>query len=292
MIATLYPCFRHWSAKGIVCLISDTHFDDPDCKLMDPRWITPKEHIARLSFLTKNDTLIHLGDVGNPEYLKLLPCYKVLIMGNHDQSATKFEPYFDEIYKGPLMVGEKLILSHEPVNVPWAFNIHGHAHGQYNTVTSPFHDHHFNIASNVVFWEPMSLNYFIDHGYLKAVSSIHRLTIDAAAAEKLNKNQKGKHTMKYRKKPVEIEAVRWTGENFTEIENFVGDSLKRENYYCTGEVVISTLEGDMKASFGDYIIKGVDGEFYPCKPDIFAKTYTPVEAYEASERGAVDEDRT
>ena len=91
MIKSLYPCFQHWSAKGSVYLISDTHFDDADCKLMDKNWITPEEHINNLSFLTKNDTLIHLGDVGNPEYLSKLKCYKVLIMGNHDQGRKNFE---------------------------------------------------------------------------------------------------------------------------------------------------------------------------------------------------------
>lgn len=74
---------------------------------------------------------------------------------------------------------------------------------------------------------------------------------------------------KYRKKPVIIEAIQWNGKNLTEIDNFVGGSLKIEG----SSLVIYTLEGDMEASINDYIIKGVNGEFYPCKPDIFDKTY-------------------
>ena len=74
---------------------------------------------------------------------------------------------------------------------------------------------------------------------------------------------------KYRKKPVIIEAIQWNGKNLTEIDNFVGGSLKIEG----SSLVIHTLEGDMEASINDYIIKGVNGEFYPCKPDIFDKTY-------------------
>ena len=74
---------------------------------------------------------------------------------------------------------------------------------------------------------------------------------------------------KYRKKPVVIEAIQWNGDNLTEIDNFVGGSLKME----VTSLVIHTLEGDMEASMNDYIIKGVNGEFYPCKPDIFDKTY-------------------
>lgn len=92
--------------------------------------------------------------------------------------------------------------------------------------------------------------------------------------------------IRYRKKPVEIEALQWTGRNFEEIRQFVGQEAKII-YHDTaweagaGPVVavlsIHTLEGDMKAEYDDYIIKGVNGEFYPCKPDIFAKTYEVVE---------------
>ena len=77
---------------------------------------------------------------------------------------------------------------------------------------------------------------------------------------------------KYRKKPVIIEAIQWTGKNLSEIDNFMGGLV--ENKGTT--LVIYTLEGDMEASIGDYIIKGVNGEFYPCKPDIFDKTYEEV----------------
>lgn len=87
--------------------------------------------------------------------------------------------------------------------------------------------------------------------------------------------------MKYRKRPVVIEAVQWNGDNFAEICKFMDcapDVDARE--LCNGEpslILIPTLEGVMEASVYDYIIKGVNGEFYPCKPDIFAKTYELVE---------------
>ena len=77
---------------------------------------------------------------------------------------------------------------------------------------------------------------------------------------------------KYRKKPVVIEAIQWAGNNLSEIDNFIGRTV--DNKETT--LVIHTLEGDMEASIGDYIIKGVNGEFYPCKPDIFDKTYDEV----------------
>ena len=87
---------------------------------------------------------------------------------------------------------------------------------------------------------------------------------------------------KYIKKPIEIEAIQWTGFNLEEIKSFVGNTLNYEIFdgaWQAGmapprvEMKIKTLEGEMQVSVGDYIIKGVKGEFYPCKPDIFEMTY-------------------
>ena len=85
--------------------------------------------------------------------------------------------------------------------------------------------------------------------------------------------------MRFRKKPVEIEAVKFDGWNWAECYQFMSDEvlvfpqiLKEREY-----IKIETLEGTMTASRGDWIIKGVNGEFYPCKPDIFEKTYELVE---------------
>lgn len=86
--------------------------------------------------------------------------------------------------------------------------------------------------------------------------------------------EKNKITMikKYVKKPVIIEAIQWTGENLSEIDKFVQAKVQKRALV----LIIPTLEGKMRASLGDYIIKGVNGEFYPCKPDIFDKTYEEV----------------
>jgi hypothetical protein len=78
----------------------------------------------------------------------------------------------------------------------------------------------------------------------------------------------------YRKKPVVIEAIQLTVDNVDLLVEFCGDKIK--SHPLTG-VVIETLEGDMLASQGDYIIKGIKGEFYPCKPDIFDATYELVD---------------
>jgi len=80
----------------------------------------------------------------------------------------------------------------------------------------------------------------------------------------------------YRKKPVVIEAVQWDGKNQFEVMNFC-KSCYFTSYGVEKDLYIDTLEGDMKASVGDYIIKGVEGEFYACKPKIFELTYENAE---------------
>ena len=95
--------------------------------------------------------------------------------------------------------------------------------------------------------------------------------------------------MKYRKKPVVIEALQWNGENLRQIRTFIDgkepitdravavDAWDRyENMIARDGLIIRTLEGQHIATIGDFIIKGVKGEFYPCKPDIFEATYEPV----------------
>lgn len=74
----------------------------------------------------------------------------------------------------------------------------------------------------------------------------------------------------YRKKPVVIEAIKWTGDNADVIEAWAGETWERPG---DDALFIETLEGTMTASLGDWIIQGVQGEFYPCKPDIFEATY-------------------
>ena len=94
---------------------------------------------------------------------------------------------------------------------------------------------------------------------------------------------------KFRKKPVVIEAVQWTGENLREIITFTDGRpntrtqhagmmwAQYEALVAEKGLIIFTLEGQHIATPGDWIIKGVKGEFYPCKPDIFAATYEAAE---------------
>jgi len=81
---------------------------------------------------------------------------------------------------------------------------------------------------------------------------------------------------KYVKKPVEIEAIQFTGENHQEIIDFTGGKATLSKKTPYNNLKIHTLEGKMTAIPSDYIIKGVNGEFYPCKEAIFKKTYKEV----------------
>ena len=77
------------------------------------------------------------------------------------------------------------------------------------------------------------------------------------------------------KKPVTVEAIQWSGSNYESINKFVSNAGKKCYRNPNGsKIFIPTLEGTMEASKGDWIIKGIKGEVYPCKPDIFEDTYS------------------
>ena len=233
MIESLYESFKHWSEMSGVFILSDTHFNDSDCKLMDKNWIPVDEQVDKINKLVhKNDTLIILGDVGDTRYISRLKAgYKVLIMGNHDLGASNYKravteltiknctlnkrdvaeqlkknpeyensqihisdkpdgallveidnKLFDEVYEGPLCISEKIILSHEPINLPYFVNIHGHDHA------GKFRDgKNLNVAANVCNYTPINLKNEIKNGLLANVLSIHRMAIDNASRNPLHK---------------------------------------------------------------------------------------------------------
>lgn len=85
---------------------------------------------------------------------------------------------FDEVYEGALIIGEKLILSHEPLDIPWAYNIHGHDHvGEHRS-------NRLNCCADVIGYEPVNLNQFMKSGAMKGVTSLHRMTIEKAKGRK------------------------------------------------------------------------------------------------------------
>jgi calcineurin-like phosphoesterase family protein len=95
---------------------------------------------------------------------------------------------FDEVYEGPLMIGEKLILSHEPLDCSWAFNIHGHDHSGHRVPTKT----HLNVCSDVIKYTPLNLNNLLKTGLTSYITSIHRSTIDTATKRKQKRTKKQK----------------------------------------------------------------------------------------------------
>lgn len=87
--------------------------------------------------------------------------------------------------------------------------------------------------------------------------------------------------IKARKKPVTVDAIEFTGWNWAECQQFMSDEplFFPQDAGYQEVLYIDTLEGKMEASVGDYIIRGVSNEYYPCKPDIFHMTYDIVDKY-------------
>ena len=184
MYKHLYDCFSHWYHGGTIYFYSDPHFADADVEAMRKNYIGDEEQIKRIrSKVGKNDTLIILGDVGNKEFLKKIRGYKVLILGNHDSGASTYKDYVDEVYEGVLMISDKILLSHEPVDFPYALNIHGHDHSGWEKMKTP----HLNVCAEHIDYTPISFKQIIEGGALKNISSIHRETIDAATERKKKK---------------------------------------------------------------------------------------------------------
>lgn len=100
---------------------------------------------------------------------------------------------FDEVYEGPLMISEKLILSHEPIDMPWAFNIHGHDHMQQASDKQ-----HFNVCSDVIDYTPINFNQWMKQGYLSKIETIHRSTIDKATKKAKKRGKKCQMSSKTR----------------------------------------------------------------------------------------------
>lgn len=243
MKVKLYEPFEHWYHGGTIWLCSDTHFQTDNEMEEYFGWPSSEERLEIINkYVTKNDTLICLGDVGDRlDMISKIKCdYKVLITGNHDKGnrnysrvkhypivyANTFEEgqavlknktievadkyfdlnirfledckrwevfgdnhLFDEIYSGPLFISDKILLSHEKIELPFCINIHGHEHCAENwfnlveieTSIGLVRTASFNIASDVVKFRPIRLDEIINKYPLKNVPSIHRITIDKAS---------------------------------------------------------------------------------------------------------------
>ena len=183
----VYKIFDEKWCKQTVWIISDPHFNDQDLAEGIPSRPSGEELVKLInSCVGRKDTLICLGDVFDIECARQLRGYKVLIMGNHDAGRTNYEEVFDEVYEGPLMIGEKLILSHEPIpGITWAVNLHGHDHQGKSK-----DQYHYNFCADVIGYKPINLNQWLKQGHLSKIQSLHRTTIDKATDRKKKRGGK------------------------------------------------------------------------------------------------------
>ena len=191
MTYELYPAFKHWMPEnGNIWFYSDPHFGDEENWLLRKQFvhnINNVEAFDNLQIATinktcgKNDTLVILGDVGNIEYVRKLKAKKkILILGNHDRGASYYANVFDEVYTGPVIIAERLILTHEPIDFPYAVNIHGHDHSNRS-----FKDGlHINCCAEYINLTPICLSHIVKSGLLKNTIDIHREAIDKAKDHK------------------------------------------------------------------------------------------------------------
>ena len=184
MYKGLYNNFKHWfnEERGTVFFYSDPHFSDEE--MNKARNITDREQIESINkVIGKYDTLVILGDIGNIECVRKLHGWPILVMGNHDAGAARYISPFREIYEGPLFISEKLLLSHEPIDCPYAINIHGHDHANrsYQDIN------HWNVCAENINYTPVPLKTILNSGRLKRIDSIHRVTIDKATERKKKK---------------------------------------------------------------------------------------------------------
>lgn len=183
MIQTLYPPFRHWSEQGTIWLYSDTHFCDTELKQGIPSRPDDETHVKLINQKCgRKDTLILLGDVGDIEFAKKLRGHKVLICGNHDAGYTGYEGVFDEVYDGPLFISTRILLSHEPIDLPFVLNIHGHDH-----MHKASDRYHLNVCSDIIHYTPVNFNQLLKSGILTNIPTVHRVTIDKATVRARNR---------------------------------------------------------------------------------------------------------
>ena len=181
MIEGLYKPFQKWAEKNAIWVISDLHLgEDEDLRIGYPNRPGAEEIIKIVNQkVGKNGTLIVCGDAGKPELCAKLKGYKILIKGNHDIGLTAYDEVFDETYEGVLMISPKIMLSHEPIKFPYAYNIHGHVHN------GPAYEYgSMNVCADVIGYTPINFNQFVKSGKLKECDNIHRETIDKATERK------------------------------------------------------------------------------------------------------------
>lgn len=178
----LYECFTHWYHGGEIFFYSDPHFNDNEMMYLRENYIGDEEQVKRInSVIGRTDTLILLGDIGDIEFLKKVRGYKVLILGNHDRGATYYKDVVDEVYTGPLLISDKLILSHQRIDVPFFYNVHGHEHNHGDTYNS------MNVCCENIGYVPIRLSAVLDNENFRNIENIHTQQIRESVIKNENR---------------------------------------------------------------------------------------------------------
>ena len=184
----IYPLFaEEFNKYSTVWIISDTHFGDEDLRKAYPNRPTDEELVKKInSKAGKGSLIIFLGDVGTASYLTKLRADCWLVLGNHDKGVSEYAKFINPkfIFTGPVVIGEKLILSHEPIEgINWAYNIHGHNHNPGKN-----DENHYNCCLDACAYEPLNFNQFLKSGKTAHIKSLHRDIIDTATIRKQKRN--------------------------------------------------------------------------------------------------------
>lgn len=183
METSIYKPFLNWYFNNSpnmnnIWFYSDPHFNDTEMKYLRKNYIGDDEQVKRInSKVGKHDTIVFLGDIGDRSFIpKIKGGKKVLVKGNHDTGTSNYTGLFQEIYEGVVAIHPKIILSHEPIDVPFALNVHGHDHSYWKEPDGL----HLNLCAELIDYTPVSINEIITSGRLRNIPSIHRITIDNA----------------------------------------------------------------------------------------------------------------
>lgn len=186
----LYPCFEHLKQYNAIWLYSDPHFGDEEMQFIRKDYIGDDEQVRRInSKVGKKDVIIILGDIGDISYIEKIRGYKILVLGNHDKGKSYYQKdndknrlLFDEVYNGIVTLNDKIVLSHEPIDMPFMFNIHGHDH---SNTEGHLDDIHLNVCAEYINYTPVNLGELVKQGVFKNVPNIHRTIIEIAKERKI-----------------------------------------------------------------------------------------------------------
>jgi len=188
MIEGLYHQFAKWGEKGAVFVIADLHLgESEDLRQAYPKRPIDEELVKKVNSIAgKGSTLIVCGDIGtNLELIGKLRANVVLLRGNHDHLGEYYKDVVSEYYEGPLIISPKIILSHEPFQTPYLYNIHGHNHSepqyQYGSI---------NVCADIINYIPVNLNQFVKSGKLKECKNIHQEIVDKATIRARKRGKK------------------------------------------------------------------------------------------------------